>query len=561
MLQPQDSRKTAPHYRMADIPSPVLAGGALHMFVKLLETSQLARKSIMKLNHMDLLRGQALAETPSLLPFPPQAMFDLEMKKQSEQTEDIHPGPAVQDFLDRYQSRARTPSDVAESVLRNIQASNEGPEPLRAIIEVQAERLRTEARASSRRYEQGQPLSSLDGIPVAIKSEFFVDDHTSRAGTSFLQVPAGHPEATLVSRLRQAGALIVGVTNMHEIGIGVTGANVHQGVARNPFDKKRHTGGSSSGSAAAVAAGLVPIAIGADGGGSVRIPSSLCGVVGLKPTFFRVSSYGSFPSTVSLCQPGPIADNVRDCALAYQIIAGADPLDSMTRLQPPPSLRQISQVDDLSGLTAGIYSPWFEHADPDVVAVCHDVLMGLQKRGLKLVEIEIPELEEARVAHFCTIAAEMFSYMKPYLSSHRAELTPTTRFALSLGSEVSASDYIQAQRVRQRTMNHLEAIFKNVDFIASPVCATTAPPISVQEVHGDVLDTVLMGRLMRFVQLFNLTGNPGISFPAGYTSQGLPVGIQFAARWWAEADLLRVAYAGEGLVERRRPQAYWSPFE
>jgi Asp-tRNA(Asn)/Glu-tRNA(Gln) amidotransferase A subunit family amidase len=567
MLKPKDSRTAAPHYRMTDTPSPVLTGRQLSVFVKLIETSQLARRSVMSLNNMNVLRTQSFPETASLLPFPSQAMFDLEIKKQSEQTEDKNFLAAssdgsfvgVQDYLQHYQSGQATPLDIASNIIENIKVSNEGHEPLHAIIAIDEERFLSDARASRERYQKGQPLSQLDGIPIAVKSEIFVDNLKSRAGTSFLKMPEGHPEATLVTRLRKAGALIVGLTNMHEIGIGVTGANIHEGVARNPYDKKRHTGGSSSGSAAAVAAGLVPIAIGTDGGGSVRIPSALCGVVGLKPTFFRFSSYGIFPSCVSLCQAGPIAGQVQDCALAYQLLAGADPLDGKTNLQPPPSVRNLGRSDDLSDLKAGIYSPWFEHADPDVVALSNEVLVALQKRGLKLVEIEIPELEEARVAHFTTIAAEMFSFMQPFMSRHRAELSPSTRFALSLGSEISAADYLQAQRVRKRSMNHLETIFREVDFIVSPVCATTAPLIHGNAAQRDVLDTVLMGRLMRFVQLFNLTGNPGISFPAGYTSQGLPVGIQFAARWWAEADLLRVAKAGEELVQRQRPGTWWSP--
>src|SRR5690606_1453937 len=139
---------------------------------------------------------------------------------------------------------------------------------------------------------------------------------------------------------------------------------------------------------------------------------------------------------------------------------------------------------------------------------------------------------------------------------HRSELAPTTRFALALGSELSSTDYLQAQRVRQRMMRRIDEIFQRVDLIVSPTCATPAPLIQGHDAYRDVLDTVLMGRLMRFAQLFNLTGHPAISFPAGYTKEGLPVGIQFAGRWWAEADLLRMARAGEKLVERRRPPSF-----
>jgi aspartyl-tRNA(Asn)/glutamyl-tRNA(Gln) amidotransferase subunit A len=149
--------------------------------------------------------------------------------------------------------------------------------------------------------------------------------------------------------------------------------------------------------------------------------------------------------------------------------------------------------------------------------------------------------------------------MQPHLTKHRASLSPTTRFALALASEISAEDYLQAQRIRRRAMDQLQSIFKEVDCIVSPVCATAAPLIGQGGSAVDVLDTVLMSRLMRFAQLYNLTGNPAISFPAGYTQQGLPVGIQFGGRWWAEADLLRVARVAEGLVARQPPPHVWSP--
>ncbi len=568
MLKPNDDRSRSSHYRIKDIPSPALSGRQLQAFVKLLESSRLARRSVLNLNNIDALRAQSYSEVPLLMPIPSQAMHDREIQKQKEQPEPRNlsqdPNPKFADvasYRQEYLTGQLSPLDVAHRVLHSVALSNEGPEPLHAIIEVHEKSLLQEAEASRQRYQKGQTLSALDGVPIAVKSEIYVNDLNSRAGTSFLKVPEQHPEATIISRLRAAGALIVGITNMHEIGIGVTGANIHYGVARNPYDKRRHTGGSSSGSAAAVAAGLVPIAIGTDGGGSVRIPSALCGVIGLKPTFSRLSSFGAFPSCVSLCQAGPIARTAVDCALAYQIMAGRDPLDLKTSLQPPPSLRHIESGDDLSEFTAGVDSAWFEHADPEVVAICNEQLLNLQKRGLKVIDIKIPEMEEARVAHFITIAAEMFSFIQPDLARHRADLAPTTRFALALGSELSASDYLKAQRARRRSVNVLEDIFNKVDFIVSPTTAVTAPLISGNETKRDVLDTVLMGRLMRFAQLYNLTGNPAISIPAGYTEGGLPVGIQFAARWWGEAELLRLARVSERCLDHMRPATFWSPWE
>jgi Asp-tRNA(Asn)/Glu-tRNA(Gln) amidotransferase A subunit family amidase len=564
MLKPKDRAATSTQYRIKEVPSPALTGPPLTAFVNLLESSHLARQTLLRLNNMNVLQMQNYSEAPSLLPQPSPFAAEIEREKQAQRNDVKNVANFLEEGLSdvgayrrHYQTRTASPGEVAQSVLRHIRESNAEPEPLKAIIAVDEDGLMRDAAASGKRHHQGQALSPLDGIPIAVKSEIFVNNLPSQAGTSFLKVPSNHPEATLVRRLREAGALIVGVTNMHEIGIGVTGANIHSGAARNPYDSKRITGGSSSGSAAAVAAGLVPIAIGTDGGGSIRIPSSLCGVAGLKPSFSRISSYGIFPSSVSVCQAGPIARYAVDCALAYQIMAGPDSLDGKTYGQPPPSLRDLDRIEDLSDLTAGIYSPWFEHADPDVVAICSEFLLNLQRRGLKVVDIEIQELEEARVAHFITIVAEMFNFMKSHLPEHRKELAPTTRFALALGSELSANDYLQAQKLRQKSMNQLDEIFKKVDLIVSPACATTAALIHGNASHRDTLDTVLMSRLMRFAQLFNLTGHPAISFPAGYTGQGLPVGIQFAARWWAEADLLRIGRVGDTMVERQQPGKFW----
>jgi Asp-tRNA(Asn)/Glu-tRNA(Gln) amidotransferase A subunit family amidase len=553
-------------YELSDIKSPVLSGQQLNFFVGLVEKSSMARKGVMALNKIHRLKQKTYSEAPTLLPLPYAEALTLELEKQQDLLEpnarDLlrnHPSPqgwiGIRDYVTRYEEGTLTPSLVAKKVLEQVERSNAGPEPLQAFIRVDASGLRLAAEESSRRYREGRPLSILDGIPIGVKSEIAVDGMDAAAGTSFLRMPAGYPEASIVTRLRQAGALIVGLTNMHEIGMGVTGANLTHGVTRNPFDLKRHTGGSSSGSAAAVAAGLVPLALGTDGGGSIRIPAALCGVLGLKPTFPRLSSFACYPTCVSLCQPGPIAGNAIDCALAYQLMAGLDPRDEKTSLQPPPSLRGLGETQSLEGFTAGVYTAWFEHAEAEVVAVCREHLQKLEERGLKIIEITIPELEEIRVAHFATIASEMFAFMKPHMARHRAELSPSTRFALSLGASISADDYFQAQRIRTRAMQHLNSIFQEVDFIVSPAAAMTAPQI--HPTQGDVLNTQQMGQLMRFSQIFNLTGNPAMSFPAGYSREGLPIGIQFGGRWWAEADLLKVAAVSEQLMTRRVPAHRW----
>lgn len=221
---------------------------------------------------------------------------------------------------------------------------------------------------------------------------------------SFLGTSKAKEDAEPVARLRRAGALLIGKANMHEIGMGVTGLNPHHGPARNPYLPNRATGGSSSGSAAAVAAGLCPIAVGADGGGSIRIPASLCGVVGLKPTFSRVSEHGAAPLCWSLAHVGPIAVSARDAALALSVMAGADPKDPHTLGQPPLDFAELER-GDLSGLRIGVYWPWFEDAEADVVRLGKQLLETLVEAGAELREIEIGDLAPADAARAKTFAA------------------------------------------------------------------------------------------------------------------------------------------------------------
>ncbi len=213
-------------------------------------------------------------------------------------------------------------------------------------------------------------------------------------------------DATVVARLRAAGALLIGKANMHEIGINPNGANAHYGAARNPYDTARDPGGSSSGPAAAVAAGLCPIAIGADGGGSIRIPASLCGLVGLKPTFGRVSEAGAAPLCWSVAHIGPLGATVEDVALAYGLIAGPDTRDPNSQRQPAVGLAGWNDRLTWHGLTVGVYRPWFRHAAPAVVAANEAMLAQFERAGAQVREIVVPELDAMRLAHIIIILSE-----------------------------------------------------------------------------------------------------------------------------------------------------------
>jgi Asp-tRNA(Asn)/Glu-tRNA(Gln) amidotransferase A subunit family amidase len=327
-------------------------------------------------------------------------------------------------------------------------------------------------------------------------------------------------------------------------------------VTRNPYNVAHFTGGSSSGSATAVAAGLCPAAISADGGGSIRIPSSFCGVVGLKATYSRVSEFGAAPLDWSVAHLGPIAATAEDAALMYAVIAGADPKDENTLHQPPVALDGFDNFD-LRDLKIGVYTPWFQHASPAMVAGCEKMVKDLQAMGARVCEIEIPELEAARVAHVITITAEMCAGLERYYAAHHAEYGLDVRTNLALARSFTARDYLQAQRVRTRALAHFQRALEQVDVIVTPATGCTAPAIPLDALPDGESDLTTLTEIMRFATPANLTGLPAISFPVGYDASGLPIGCQAIGRAWGEHVLLRLAHAAEQGVERRKPQVHY----
>jgi Asp-tRNA(Asn)/Glu-tRNA(Gln) amidotransferase A subunit family amidase len=466
------------------------------------------------------------------------------------------PGPeairTVLDFSAAYQEGRSTPELVAQAVLDACAASERLSPALRAIVAQDPADVLAQARASASRWRDGRPLGPLDGVPVAIKDELDLVPYPTTVGTAFLKdVPA--QDATVVARLRAAGAILIGKANMHEIGIGVTGVNPHHGPARNPYDSARATGGSSSGSAAAVASGLCPLALGADGGGSIRLPAALCGVVGLKPTFGRVSEVGAAPLCWSVAHVGPIGATVGDVALGYALIAGVDTLDPNSSPQPRPTIAGWKNAD-LRGVRVGVYDPWFDHADPAVVASCRDALGILVAAGATVCPIELPDLGLLRTVHLVTIVCEMATAHARYDRQHRREYGADTRLSLALARMLTARDYVHAQRLRTGLIRSFQAVLANVDVIASPTAACTAPIIPADSLATGESNLELTTRIMRFAQPGNLTGLPALTVPAGYDADGLPIGFQLMGRAWDEALLLRLGRVVEAAVVRRPPK-------
>jgi Asp-tRNA(Asn)/Glu-tRNA(Gln) amidotransferase A subunit family amidase len=554
-------------YDLKSIDMPRYSGAALKLITRLTEspaTRWILLNQLLESGGINRLRGLQVDDPPTFQPNPP---FSNTLASALPASAYELPGEnkphgsgflfnTVSDYRAAYRSGKMTPEMVAEQALSAIEDSNHRDPALRAIIACNKEDVMTQARAATQRLNSGLALSILDGVPVAVKDEVDMIPYGTSGGTCFLGKTPAQADSTVVARMRSAGALLIGKANMHEIGIGTTGCNESLGTARNPYETSHHTGGSSSGPCAAVAAGLSPLAIGADGGGSIRIPSAFCGLVGLKPTFGRVSEIGALPLTWSLAHLGPIAATAHDTALGYAILAGPDLRDPNTLRQPSPTLEGFENLD-LSDLTFGIYWPWFRHAAPEIVLACEETLRNFQHMGAKVREIEIPELNAALTAHLITITSEMSKGLESAYNAHRDEFSLETRFDLALARTFTARDYLQAQRIRTRVIAHFEQAFQQINIILTPSTAITAPMIHLDAPDKTDSDIHTTTEIMRFAITSNLTGHPAISFPVGYDSHGLPIGMQAIGRYWEEHVLLRLAHAAEQFVERRAPQVYY----
>ncbi|CAN4112011.1 unnamed protein product [Withania somnifera] len=472
----------------------------------------------------------------------------------------------IRDYAYAYRSKLATPSMVAERFISAIEEFNNKNPAAPLLISFDPDDVRKQASASTQRFEQGNPLSILDGTLMAIKDDIDCYPHPSKGATTWMhEVREVKKDAVSVSRLRSCGAILVGKANMHELGLGTTGNNPNYGTTRNPHNLDRYTGGSSSGPAAIVASGLCSAALGTDGGGSVRIPSSLCGVVGLKSTYGRTDMNGSLCDDGTVEIIGPIATTVEDTILVYAAILGSSPADRISLRQSLPCVPNFPSQESLQfleSLCLGKYTEWFNDVcSTDISEKCENVLTQLsEKHGCKTVEIVIPELHEMRIAHIVSIGSESLCTLNPDCDDGKgARLTYDTRTNLAFFRSFTSADYVAAQRLRQRLMYFHMEIFKKVDIIVTPTTGMTAPRIPPSALKVGETDLQVSGNLMRFIITANLLGLPAITVPVGYDKQGLPIGMQLIGRPWCEASILRLAAAIEEICAepKKKPLQYY----
>jgi aspartyl-tRNA(Asn)/glutamyl-tRNA(Gln) amidotransferase subunit A len=437
-----------------------------------------------------------------------------------------------------YRSRQVTPSQLVQKLLREADAIARKQPLLRCFWmrdDVTAQR---EAEASTLRYVQGAPLGPLDGVPFAVKEHVGIRGFPCRSGHDLPSDELSPEDAALVARLRQAGAILVGQTAMTELGLSPLGINPKRPPLRNPHHVERVAGGSSTGSGIVTALGLVPFAIGTDGGGSVRIPAALCGVFGLKPTYGRISrAVGKLGG--SLTHVGPLASSVLDLAHVLDVVSGADPRDVST-LRAPPQPYSFADATRrrVRGLTLGIDEYELRDADPEIVRAVEQSIKAIETCGVRLLDVRLPLASAAFAVGSITITAETGAAEALDFQRHGAAFGYDLQVLMALSAGFSARDYLRAQKLRQRMRSDMARVFSQVDALALPTTMTTAPLVTEAEERYGRIDARATRQMCRHTFLANLVGLPAGSAPIGSDSEGLPIGLQLIGDAWDEGTLI-----------------------
>jgi aspartyl-tRNA(Asn)/glutamyl-tRNA(Gln) amidotransferase subunit A len=443
--------------------------------------------------------------------------------------------------------REISPVELTQAQLDRIQAWDG---KINAFITLTEKAALQAAREAQSKIQAEAPGSLLNGVPLALKDLFETQGVRTTAGSKFFRDYIPPADAATVAALRSAGAVLLGKLNMHEIALGVTNVNPHYGACRNPWNLQRISGGSSGGSAAALAAEFCSGALGSDTGGSIRIPASLCGVVGLKPTYGRISLRGVIPLSWNLDHAGPMARRVEDVAALLQVIAGYDPQDPYSVRKPVDDYLEEIELGVEGWRMALASDEFFSRADSEVLQAVQAAAAQFEQLGAQVESKEVPNGYEAAKANGLMVPSDAAAYHRQRLEERPQDFGEDVLRRLRNGAAYTSGEYILARRMQSVTRRQYERFFEQVDVLLTPTTPVTAPFIE----GPDAVEQA--GRLTRFTAPFNLTGLPAISLPCGFTQGGLPVGLQMIAAPWAEKKLLRAAFVYQQATSwhTRRPQ-------
>jgi aspartyl-tRNA(Asn)/glutamyl-tRNA(Gln) amidotransferase subunit A len=453
--------------------------------------------------------------------------------------------------------RKISPVELTEQFLRRIERQNPA---LNAFLTVTAEHALAAARRAEKqllhRRSSRRENFPLLGIPIALKDNIWTRGIRSTAGSKILRDFIPPEDSTVARKLARAGAILLGKTNLNEFAYGITGGNAHFGPAHNPWGLERISGGSSSGSAVAIAAGLCVASVGTDTGGSIRVPSALCATVGLKPTFGRVSVFGTMPLSPSLDHVGPLARCVADAAILLGLIAGRDPLDATSSPRAVEDYRGALRKPLRKFRLGRPREHYWEKLDPEVRRVTEAAVRAMENLGATVREVSLPHMKESLDAATEISLAEALHVHEAagYFPARAADYGEEVRHRIEAGAKVPAHRYLAGFDVRKRLLADFGAAFQEVDAIVAPTVPIPASLIGAETVTIDGEETSLRAAIVGHCRPANFTGLPAISIPCGFTREGLPVGLQLIGRAFDEATLLRIALSYESARDWRARQ-------
>jgi len=425
---------------------------------------------------------------------------------------------------------------------------------LNAFLEVWSDDVREKASEAQRSIEIEKSASPLTGIPVGLKDLVDVYGRTTTAGSKVLQGNIAAKDATIVQRMTAAGAILIGKLNLVEFAFGTTGLNAHTGNVSNPWDKTRVTAGSSSGSGASVAAGMVPAAIGTDTGGSIRMPAALCGIAGLKPTYGRVSRAGVLDLSWSMDHVGPMTRTVEDCALMMNALAGFDQADPASSSEPVGDFSS-ELAKGFDGVRLGLPKQYFfdDFVDPEIKNRVLDAIKLMETNGAEIVELDADWISLGRRIGFGVIAPEALAVHRKNLGERPDDYTMAVRSRILAGVSISAVDYIEAQRARKWFSHEVANLMQSVDAIVTPTVPIPTP--TIEECTPTSTDPGGGGQMPFFTGVFNTTGQPSLSIPCGFGKFDMPIGMMITGHSFDESTVLRIGHAYEQLTDwhQRKP--------
>jgi aspartyl-tRNA(Asn)/glutamyl-tRNA(Gln) amidotransferase subunit A len=434
-----------------------------------------------------------------------------------------------------FRERQLSSSEITKSAIDRIDHMNPA---LNAFITLFPQTAMDRAKLADLERKDNVNRGPLHGIPVAVKDVFDVRGVRTTGGSKVIDYVASE-DAAVVTALENAGAVLMGKLNQHELSYGITSNNPHFGAVRNPWDMERIPGGSSGGSAAAVAADLVFAALGTDTGGSVRIPASYCGVVGFKPTFGRISRFGVLPLASSLDHVGVLARSVRDTASVFKAIVSYDPRDPSSSRHHVVDYTPQNNIN-LQGLRLGFPEKFFfERLDPEVESAVRGAIARAGTLGADVKPVKVPDMEAINTVGYIILLAEAAATLERYMGD-RKKLGADLLTLLDQGRCLPAVDYVNAQRLRRKQQIEFAAVWSEVDCLITPTTPNTAPRIGEELIRFRDADQDVRAIATRLVRAFNVLGLPALSMPCGLSSQGLPIGLQLVAAPFQESTLLQL---------------------